>query len=95
MGSAQGGAQAAVFDVLCALCASLASGSACPTGQLAVRYRRPVHPVPGVYRAEAWVHEEAGRKVTVRAKLTRGGTQPDRELLSTAEATMIIPRSKL
>ena len=87
LGVGQGGAQAALFDCLCATCAVVAQEEPrrrVATADLAVQMRRPVGPIPGVFRMEAWLHSREGRKHTVRATITLGG--PEDPVLASAEA---------
>eukprot|EP00931_Biecheleriopsis_adriatica_P043694 TRINITY_DN24969_c0_g1_i1.p1 TRINITY_DN24969_c0_g1~~TRINITY_DN24969_c0_g1_i1.p1 ORF type:complete len:207 (+),score=32.43 TRINITY_DN24969_c0_g1_i1:33-653(+) len=78
IGTGQGGAQSSIFDLLCATVASI--------GQQA-----PVTPIPGLFRAEAWIDRIEDRKIIIKAKLTPGD-DPSR-VLSSAEAVHIkLPR---
>jgi hypothetical protein len=85
----QGGAQATIFDQMCAICAGVATNKRAPTGTLTVRMAAPVSPVPGAFRAEAWLHEVSGRKIIVRAHLKRGDSDT---VLASAEAVHVAPR---
>ena len=60
-GHGQGGAVAAIFDLATASLGSQLRGGVggTPTKSLAVRYRRPLVPIPGVFRLDVEVVEEA------------------------------------
>jgi hypothetical protein len=60
-GHGQGGAVAAIFDLATASLGSQLRGGVggTPTKSLAVRYRRPLVPMPGVFRLDVEVVEEA------------------------------------
>ena len=87
LGTGQGGAQASVFDFLCAMTCASAQPKPAPTGTLTTRMKAPARPEPGVFRAEAWLEKIVGRKITIKATLSNGDTG---QIFSEAEATHII-----
>merc|ERR1712100_975482 len=72
IGTGQGGALAALFDLVTANLVGRFKGRPGLTAYVHVDMKRPVRPVPGVFRLDAWVEREEGRKVFVKACLTDG-----------------------
>lgn len=94
LGVGQGGAQAALFDCICAICAATVNDNRndrIVTTSIQVQMRLPVRPIPGVFRVEAWLLSKTGRKIIVRAQLTRGDQED--QVLASAEAVHVILRS--
>lgn len=68
VGVAQGGAQASIFDNMAATVANQAASRKVggPTASLSVKMLKPGREIPGIFRADAWVDNVDGRKLTVR-----------------------------
>jgi acyl-coenzyme A thioesterase PaaI-like protein len=82
-GRAHGGAVAALIDEVMGFAQS-AAGTVSFTGRLTLSYRAPT-PVGQPLRADAWVAERNGRKLTLKAELRSEDT-----LLVEAEALFIV-----
>ena len=93
VGHGQGGAIAAIFDLATASLGAQSRGGNTPTASLAVRYRRPLTPIPGVFRldAELLAEEEvlrAGGTASARqGSDTAGRQQPTRRVYVRAKLT--------
>lgn len=65
VGVGNGGAIAALLDLMTATLGNIYLQGRCPTLSLSVKMLKPVVPMPGLFKAEAWIEkEEAGRLYT-------------------------------
>eukprot|EP00747_Dinoflagellata_sp_TGD_P172098 gnl/TRDRNA2_/TRDRNA2_207764_c0_seq1.p1 gnl/TRDRNA2_/TRDRNA2_207764_c0~~gnl/TRDRNA2_/TRDRNA2_207764_c0_seq1.p1 ORF type:complete len:241 (+),score=40.41 gnl/TRDRNA2_/TRDRNA2_207764_c0_seq1:66-788(+) len=74
IGTGQGGAVAALFDMATGSLASAYVGRPSPTANLHVDMRKPARPVPGVWRMDVWIERTEGKKILVKATICRGGS---------------------
>jgi len=92
VGVAQGGAQSSVFDNMAATVANQPASAKVggPTASLSVKMLKPGKEIPGLFRADAWVDNIDGRKLTIKMTLTA----EDGTVCSEAEALHIGARPK-
>ena len=92
VGVAQGGAQSSVFDNMAATVANQPASAKVggPTASLSVKMLKPGREIPGLFRADAWVDNIDGRKLTIKMTLTA----EDGTVCSEAEALHIGARPK-
>lgn len=72
LGVGNGGAIAALLDLMTATLANIYMQGNCPTLSLQVRMLKPVMPVPGLFKAEAWIEKLEGGKLYTKAEFGNG-----------------------
>eukprot|EP00658_Telonema_sp_P-2_P000290 TRINITY_DN10104_c0_g1_i1.p2 TRINITY_DN10104_c0_g1~~TRINITY_DN10104_c0_g1_i1.p2 ORF type:complete len:200 (+),score=52.65 TRINITY_DN10104_c0_g1_i1:183-782(+) len=96
-GMVQGGAMAAMFDFAMACYGTMVfreeGGAFSLTKSLAVRYRRPAVPVPGVYRVVVECEDLDEQKGLIKLRATCGSGEGD-ETFATAECELVDMRRR-
>merc|ERR1719232_943395 len=78
MGVGQGGAISSVFDMVTLEAAGRYLQArqikvTIVTASITVNFRKPVTPIPGVFKFESWVDRVEGSQIFVKAELSNGG----------------------
>ena len=72
LGVGNGGAIAALLDLMTATLANIYWQGNCPTVSLEVKMLKPVQPIPGLFKAEAWIEKEENGKLYTKAEFGNG-----------------------
>mmetsp|Transcript_64460 Transcript_64460/g.135244 ORF Transcript_64460/g.135244 Transcript_64460/m.135244 type:complete len:231 (+) Transcript_64460:145-837(+) len=90
MGVGMGGAISAVLDLMTANLAILFTGGMTPTASISVKMLKPVLPMPGFFRADAWVEKVEGNKIFLNGSFSDGKGK----IFDTCEAVLGIVSKK-
>ena len=72
LGVGNGGAIAALLDLMTATLGNIYLQGRCPTLSLQVKMMKPVLPVPGLFKAEAWIEKEEAGRLYTKAEFSNG-----------------------
>eukprot|EP00435_Cladocopium_sp_Y103_P023991 s2168_g5.t2 len=72
VGVGNGGAIAALLDLMTATLGNIYLQGRCPTLSLSVKMLKPVLPMPGLFKAEAWIEKEEAGRLYTKAEFSDG-----------------------
>ena len=72
VGVGNGGAIAALLDLMTATLGNIYLQGRCPTLSLSVKMLKPVVPMPGLFKAEAWIEKEEAGRLYTKAEFSDG-----------------------